>query len=311
VGTVDPQRELRPFLPAGCGNLFAGLWVVVTHLRLLVRGVELLVLAIREFFLPQFATRLFTGLRPVVLIDHPLDDRIPFQPEYVQLYLSFIQVWIQGLGALYTRFGNEAIGDIERSIRHLCRLYITAGKVYKRCQTTTARRRGPLLSPHFLLIRLSDPHLHCIPSLHVLILCYNYMELRRVLWRRVGRADDPIAAAAYVAALHVIRSTLLVKQHSLSDIGPSLFALSELFPDYDEGQVEDFVGNLFGGMHGIPSQTAAGLREAVLADYRSLKPAIPGGGAQASIEERLLEYIRRWEPRPRELSAPSRSRFTG
>ena len=48
-----------------------------------------------------------------------------------------------------------------------------------------------LLNPYFLLIALFDPHLHCIPSLHVLTICYNYHQTRKIVMKLgpIGKPD--------------------------------------------------------------------------------------------------------------------------
>jgi len=144
-----------------------------------------------------------------------------------------------------------------------------------------------------------DPHLHCIPSLHVLIASYTYLSLRRVPGQGHREADDP-AARAYRGALLVIRSILLVKQHSLADIGPSLFTLTALFPAYGEKWVAQLVGDLFPGIPGIPGRARARLREAVLSDYRELGECAvpprrrgPAEGPLPGVEEVVLGFVRR------------------
>lgn len=279
-------------------GVLAGILAVVGNARLLRRAVELLGLAVREFFLPQYETRLFPGSRPVLVIAHPLDDRIPFVPAQVRTYLGFIGAWVEGLGALHLCFGEQALAEMAGSIEDLCHLYRAAGSVYRRCQTTTRRVPGPWLSPHFLLIRLFDPHLHCIPSLHVLIACYNYLRLRRsfrTVAKPRNRAESESLASpaseAYRSALRIIRATLLVKQHSVADIGPSLFMLSELFPDYDRPEVQRFASDLAEGFVELSSGRRAELREAVLRDYRSLN-ALRARRPSVEIEELVIGYVR-------------------
>jgi hypothetical protein len=298
-----PEPEVHASAPAACPDsrpawsrrdLAVAVAAVVSHRRLLVRGLELLRLAVAEFFLPQYGTLLRRHARPVMRIAHPLDSRIPFVPAYVRAYLGFITLWLEGLGALYLRFGRDSLADIEHSIADLCRLYRTAGRIYKRCQTTTARDPAPPLSLRFFLIRLFDPHLHCVPSLHVVIVCYNYLSLRRRLGEHRGEPGDPVGRA-YRGALLVIRSVLLVKQHSLADIGPSLFTLVAQFPLFGEDWVEETVNDLFVRMPGVPPETRLRLRNAVLSDYRGLSGgggrADPRKSASPDSEEKVLSYI--------------------
>ena len=152
------------------------------------------------------------------------------------------------------------------------------------------RPPAPLLSPRFQLIRIFDPHLHCIPSLHVAITCYAWLSLRE---RVGGRGDgvQELAARAYRGVLQVIRSILLVKQHSLADIGPSLFMVTALFPEYGEQWVVDLAGDLLSLMPGTRAALGVRLRDTVLTDYRELRE---WSGDSSGPQEAVLSYIRRW-----------------
>jgi hypothetical protein len=90
---------------------------------------------------------------------------------------------------------------------------------------------------------------------------------------------------------------LLVKQHSLADIGPSLFTLRALFPLFGEDWVEETVNALFVRMPGVSLETRDRLRDAVLSDYRALSQCAGSTGrgcsAVAEVEEKVLAYILR------------------
>jgi hypothetical protein len=148
-----------------------------------------------------------------------------------------------------------------------------------------------------LLVRLFDPHLHCIPSLHVLILCYNSLHLRLAAERLGGPAGYALASEARREALSVIRSVLLVKQHSLADIGPSMYMLRELCPEYGLTEAEEFVRDLFREFPGASSELCGALRQAVMDDFRDmqrLRRRNPGKG----IEDLVVSYLESWRQQP-------------
>jgi len=253
-------------------SLVASIRLILRHRRLRERGIKVFKAALREFFIPQFCSLLFPGIRPVAVISHPLDDSLPFHPRLFHRYLGYFTVWMKTLSGLYRIFGNSALEDIEAMMRDVIRLYDAAGRVYRHCQSTTTSRRTAPANPYFFLVFLFDPHLHCIPSLHVLTICYNYHQAGNTAMRLdpYGVSGNRLAAAAYRAALRITEATLLVKQHSLLDIGPSLFLLSRLFPDYGEREIRQFVSDLFADTPGLAPHTATRARQLILTGYEQL-----------------------------------------
>ncbi len=242
---------------------------------LLPRGIEVLRAAITEFFLPQFQTRLLPGVRPISVMEHREDASLPFVSSCVRSYLGYMAIWLKTLRYLYDAFGKQALTDIEQMVRDICLIYYAAGRVYRRRQSTTTNRRTPPLNPYFILIRLFDPHLHCIPSLHVMTMCYNYHKTRQIVMKlSFGRAGKEIyteaAAQTYTLALQITEMILLVKQHSLVDIGPSLFLLSSMFPDYDQREVKRFIRGLFENRRVVDRYAKARLRAGILQTYEEM-----------------------------------------
>jgi len=246
--------------------------LILRHDRLLKRGIQVFKAAVREFFIPQFQSRLRPGMRPVAVVSHPLDDSLPFNPSLFRRYLGYFTVWMKTLSCLYRLYGKCALGDIEGMIRDVVLLYDASGRVYRLCQSTTTSRRAALGNPYYLLIALFDPHLHCVPSLHVLTICYNYHQTRKIV-KRIDpdhAAGSHLTAETYRLALRITEAMLLVKQHSLLDIAPSLFLLSRLFPDYGEGEIRRFVSDLFADAPLLAPDTAARVRRVILQSYEQL-----------------------------------------
>lgn len=247
--------------------------LILRHGRLRQRGIQVFRSAVREFFLPQFQSRLFPGIRPVAVISHPADDCLPFVPRLFRHYLAYYSLWLRTLSSLYRMYGKIVLGDIEMMMLDIIRLYEASGHVYRRCQSTTTSRRSAPANPYFLLVAVFDPHLHCIPSLHVLTICYNYHRTRQITTRLDpgGASGRRLTAGTYAAALRITEATVLVKQHSLLDIGPSLFLLSRVFPDFDAGEIRRFVSDLFADTSLVDRPTARRIRAVIMASYQELQ----------------------------------------
>ncbi len=267
-------------------GLAKSVFLILGHGSLFPRGIELLKAALGQFFYPQFQTKLMPGIRPVAVLHHPYDSLLPFVPKLARCYLGYMTVWLKTIQYLYSAFGEEAIADIEQTFQDICLLYYTAGKVYRKCQSTTTTRRTDLFNPHFLLIYLFDPHLHCVPSLHVMTVCYNYLKARQIIDKHSPDKKKHALALrqTYRLALHITETILLVKQHSVMDIGPSLFLLSSLFPEYDQAEVKRFTEDLFHGTPFSDLEAANKIRGQIYNSYRSLVRLRAKDGHQKSAE---------------------------
>ena len=274
-------------------SLGASIRLILRHGRLRRSGIQLFKAALREFFLLQFRSRRQPGIRPVAVVFHPLDDSLPFNPGLYPRYLGYFTVWMKTLSCLYQRYGKSALGDIEGMMRDVVLLYHAAGRVYRRCQSTTTSRRAVLANPYSLLIVAFDPHLHCIPSLHVLTICYNYHQARKIVMKldQKSVSGDELAAQTYRLALRITEAILLVKQHSLLDIGPSLFLLSRLFPEFDDREIRRFVSELFAGAPCLDPDTATQARRVILESYRELL-ALQRGRRDCAPTDVVLDYVR-------------------
>jgi hypothetical protein len=275
------------------GGLGAALGLILRHARLRRRWIRVLQAAVREFFFPQFQTQLFPGIRPVAVISHPLDDSLPFDPTLFARYLGYFTAWIKTLGSLHRRYGRAAMGEIEGMMRDVIRLYDACGRVYRSCQSTTTTRRPAPHNPFYLLIALFDPHLHCIPSLHVLTICYNYYRTRQIAKKLEPRgvAGNRLVEETYRLALRITEATLLVKQHSLLDIGPSLFLLSRLFPDFKDREIRRFVSDLFSAPGRLDPELAIRIRGLIVDSYTRMVTGLQIK-PHKSASQITLEYLK-------------------
>lgn len=259
--------------------------------RLLKRGLDLIWHGALHFFAPQFQTLLNPGLRPVVSLSHPLDEVIPFRPRLIATYLGYIGFYLKTLRCLYERFGPAVLPDIRRSLDEVCLLYREAGEIYRRCQSTTTTRPPMPRKPLYILIYLFDPHLHCIPSLHILLVGYNQYFTSRTL-RRFGAGtpvDLGILEEVDEEARRITETVLLVRQHSVLDIAPSLFLLSSLFPGYGRREVERLLNSLFTDWN-VEESVKRSLRSLMLGSYEQLSEQKSGH------REVLLRFLARFAP---------------
>jgi hypothetical protein len=228
------------------------LWTVIKSFagrRLRGTCLRCLLYIVRDFFLLQYRAALFPRLIPVSQSDHPLDERVPFNPRWVVIYLGFVSYWIRIAGFITARYGKNGVETARRFVESIGNLYEFAAQVYRKNLSTTKRPRY-LKRFRFLMIHLFDPHLMCIPSLHVMIVIRGYTVFRALAAGGVESSRDPLLLAETEklrrAALDITQAVLYVKQHSINCISAAMYAMSRfeaaLFPP-DEAEV--FVNGLF------------------------------------------------------------------
>jgi hypothetical protein len=169
------------------------------------------------------------------------------------------------------------------------RLYAFAAGVYTRNLSTTRRPRY-LGSLRFVLIHAADPHLMCIPSLHVMVMIRSYTGFAAMV-RQLGdeEALAPRLLETRRGALAITEAVLYVKQHSVNCIAAAMYAMSRFDPSFPPGEAEAFVSGLFTGPGPIDPEDRAVLRDYMLGLYRRF---LKEGEGAASWEEPLLRFLR-------------------
>ena len=200
------------------------------------------------FFMPQVLTKYRIRPRPVVWVDHELDRKVPFQPHHVSIYLSFTHLWIKSIAFLYREFGKEALPHILGFIKKIASLYIESAKVYLQLQSTTNRPRY-LGGFYFKVIHLFDPHLHCIPSLHVGIVGLTYSYISRCVHELAEEPERYQAEMDYLwqQTVLITDSILFIKQHSVNCVSAGLFTLTSNDFGFTEDQAYKVIDALFTG----------------------------------------------------------------
>ena len=182
---------------------------------------------VRDFFWLQFSVKWRFKTIPVLDVSHPLDELIPFTPDKVKIYLNFTNFWIRPMTLLFRRFGvKKALPYCIEYLSLIETAYANAAKVYRFCMTTT-KRPDYKTDAAFKMIHAFDPHLLCVPSLHVAIVI-----LSSVYYADVFKNDDfteeerkTYTAELREGARHIIESVLYVKQHSVNCIPAAMYMM--------------------------------------------------------------------------------------
>ena len=199
-----------------------------------------------NFFLRQYRAALLPGRVPVTGVDHPLDQKIPFVPAWVAIYLDFISFWVRMLTFLLRSYRRRSFDAVRNFIISMGELYAFAAEVYQKNFSTT-RRPFYIARPRFFLIHLVDPHLMCIPSLHVMVVIRTWTQFAAII-RSMGDGERLSATVEELkqGAMAITQAILFVKQHSVNCIAAALYAMTcfdpELFPPEE---AEAFAALLF------------------------------------------------------------------
>ncbi|WP_282005074.1 hypothetical protein [Propioniciclava sinopodophylli] len=233
-----------------------------------------------DFFWLQFSVRL--GLRRVrvVDVDHPLDALVPFEPARVGVYLDFIAFWIRPLDDVRRLHGATAQRRAAVEFLGLIRrCYQEAAEVYGTTMSTTRRPR--YLRGRFLAIHAFDPHLLCVPSLHIMVVV--------LAWTFYRRLDAALGARLFGGAVAIADTVLYIKQHSVNCIPAALYAMGRITPDdVTEADVEAFTAALFADTASVAPDAAAAIRAHVLETWRAL---VADGASDSSWQPAVLRLL--------------------
>lgn len=252
--------------------------------------------ALHDFFWVQWRERLRPGRTPVSAVDHPLDSLVPFTPGYVGIYMDFIPFWIRTAAWLRAFYGKDKDEDTAGFIRGIADLYRFAAGIYW-ARLSTTQRPFYIGTPRFFLIHLTDPHFGCVPSLHVMIVVYAWLALRK----RLRLSGDEAAAADRIKELHdgamaITESILYVKQHSVNCISAALYVICILFPGLlPQAEAELFIGELFQKQAQPPAADAAIIRAHILQLYRRF---MAEGQAAADWRQPLFDFLAGYDAQP-------------
>ena len=245
----------------------------------------------RFFFIPMHRAAFLPGRIPVSRADHPLDKKIPFMPCKVNTYLDFVAFWIRSLGFLLRTYRRGAMEPARIFLQTMGQVYAWAAEVYRKNLSTTMRPFY-IANLRFFIIHLTDPHLMCIPSLHVMVVIRTYTLFREMI-RTFGDEEQFARQAEELrrGALAITEAVLYVKQHSVNCVPAAMYAITRfdprLFPP-EEG--EGFANDLFrGGEEEIKEEDAGEIRLHILTLYRRFLSYEAAGRDWA---EPLLDFLK-------------------
>jgi len=248
-----------------------------------------------NFFFRQYRAAWMPGRVPVSRVDHPLDLKIPFVPSWITIYLDFITFWIRMLSFLLRTYRHRAYTAVREFLTAIGELYRSAAEVYQKNFSTTDRPFY-IARPRFFLIHLVDPHLMCIPSLHVMVVILTYTQFTAIL----RSLDETEHCAAHIdemkqGALAITHAILFVKQHSVNCIAASLYAMTcfdgKLFPPEE---AEAFTALLFNDPPPLPSSPAYCLpKNYRVRPWAAPRTSLPEADA-AEIKTHIINLYRRF-----------------
>jgi len=199
-----------------------------------------------NFFFCQHRAAFLPGRIPVTQVDHQLDEKIPFVPSWITIYLDFVHFWIRMLTFFLRRFKRKALIPIREFIYSMGDLYAYAGEVYKRNMSTT-KRPFYIARPRFAVIHALDPHLMCIPSLHVMVVIHTYLQFNEIA-KKLGAQEEFKEQIEEMekGALAISQAILFVKQHSVNCLPAALYGMTCFSPDlFTQKEAERFTNLLF------------------------------------------------------------------
>ncbi len=226
----------------------------------------------RDFFALQFAVKFGVKKIPVIDVDHPLDATVPFTPHRVGVYLDFVAFWIRPLGYIRKRYGRKAgVHYTARFLALVDRCYRDAAQVYRFRMTTT--KRPKYYKGRFRIIHMFDPHLLCVPSLHVIVVALAY-TFYRVAFEELGMDREEsrvLNKELFGGAVAITETVLYIKQHSVNCIPAALYALTRVWPEeVTPIFVVDFVNALFREADDVLPADAARIRAHIMDLYEEL-----------------------------------------
>jgi hypothetical protein len=208
----------------------------------------------------------------------------------VTVYLDFVAYWIRIAGFLLDHYGDRGVEPTREFIESIGKLYAFAVRVYGKNLSTTDRPRY-LKRPRFLLIHGFDPHLLCIPSLHVMIVIRSYTTFRAML-RSLGDEENLAGEIHRIrrGALDITEAVLYIKQHSVNCISAAMYAMTRFDPPlFPPQEAEDFVSGLFVESEGMEAEDCRKIREYIGELYRRF---IREGEATGEWEKPLLDFLK-------------------
>ena len=189
--------------------------------------------AIKKFFIPQFSVKFKIRKTPVVHVDNSLDRTVPFSPKHITVYLDFIHSLARPLSFCLTKLGRKETSEIiVRLLKHFTDCYSYAYEIYSFRMSTT-NRPNYRKDRRFRMIHRLDPHLMCVPSLHVSLMVFAWVFFRDVFKspKLTQEESEFYTQQVFDSAKAITETVLYVKQHSVNCIPAALYMMTILLKD--------------------------------------------------------------------------------
>ena len=183
---------------------------------------------IKDFFFLQLFQKFHLTKRPVINVETAIDDKIPFLPDQVKDYLSFVQYFMKPMDMMKKQLGFRKSAPYNcLYLKFLTRIYKNSASIYRYCMTTTSRPKY-YKTRKFRTIHFFDPHLLCVPSIHVAIAAGVSAWFKQCFKLGILPEKDQKAYLEELEtqATKIVESVLFIKQHSVNCIPLALYMLS-------------------------------------------------------------------------------------
>jgi len=232
---------------------------------------------------------------PVVHVDSPLDKKIPFTPSKVYIYMDFVYLFLRPLTMFIRRFGmKKAAPWCNEWFSATTKVYQEAGRMYKHTLSTTER---PVYKEniHFRIIHAFDPHLLCVPSLHIALIALTTVYFKK-FFKQAGLSDAECFqknTEIYNEAIEIAESVLYMKQHSVNCIPSALYMITKLFPElFTPNDATNFINDMFLTAETISPSDVAEIKDHISFMYERL---LLEGVAADDWREPVIRWIESYD----------------
>jgi hypothetical protein len=223
-----------------------------------------------------------------------VDDLVPFLPEALGAYLSFVGVWISAVNFLSKEFGKKATIETGKFVKDLAALYPESAKIFKAAQTSFARKgKGGL---KLSMLRRIDSEKNASPSLHVQFAAFTYSRVSDVIevLAEKPEAYEPIKIVYFEKAVEIIEATMLVRQHVILDVALGLAVLTGFEKGFTTERAELIVNALFSERkHNMPTKTIQQVRKKIWFVYQDVSNRIKLSNQPVHLT--VIDYLKEYD----------------
>ncbi len=226
----------------------------------------------KNFVILQFFEKWKIYKIPIVNVQVPMDEKIPFTPSKVVIYMHFVNFWLSPITMLLRRYGiSRALPFVKEFLVLITKVYAEAAKVY-RFRLSTTNRPVYKENARFKTIHNLDPHFLCVPSLHVaiVVLCFSFFKQ---LFERENFTEEEKSKwnkELYEGAIAITESVLFVKQHSVNCIPSAVYMMTQITELLPKEDGAEFLGRLFENCPEIPADDRKEVVNYMLNMYNNL-----------------------------------------